>query len=123
MPGFISRVKSTHGSLAPPTITVPTAATDDLDLPQHSNVFLVTAPSNITGMSTCNLNKPIETGRIVLLIAADSTANLVFTNDDTPTSKGQMDLGGSDITLDDRDVLCLIQRSDGSWLRIFNTNN
>ena len=121
MPGLMARAKSILGSQKTPTLTI-VASQTALELPHQSNVFLITAGATET-IGTVNANRDVECGRIVYIIAADDTSAVTFTNDDTPTARGQMDLGGSDVVLDDRDVLCLIQREDGSWLRMFNTNN
>ena len=49
--------------------------------------------------------------------------NVVFTNTDSTTTSGYMDLGGANITLQPTGVLCVYVRNDGAAIRVFNTTN
>lgn len=80
----------------------------------------------ITGSATVtSLTLPsgiVQGGRIVVFYGGESAA-VVFTNTNDTTTAGQMDLGGANITISDQDVLVLMMKNNGTWIRVFNTNN
>lgn len=104
--GFWSRLKSIAGGDIP-TATLASAST--LVLPDNRNVFL------ISGSTTVNLiSAPAYTrGRLITLIGAAS-ANVTFTNNNTTSTAGQMNLRGSDRQLLEDYVLQLWIKDDGT---------
>lgn len=86
----------------------------------------IIGPFEITGSATVtSLTLPsgiVQGGRIVTFYGGASAA-VVFTNTNDTTTAGQMDLGGANITIADQDVLMLMMKNNGTWIRVFNTNN
>lgn len=115
--GIVARMKSTAGSKTIPTLA--SAAT--LRLLEDSNVYLMTGTTAVTSLVSLTAGS-VWPGRTVTFIGTDATGN-DFTNTNDPTTAGQMDLGGSNRTLADQDVLVLVQASDGTWVMQSFTNN
>jgi hypothetical protein len=112
--GFWSRLKSIAGGDIP-TATLASAST--LVLPDNRNVFL------ISGSTTVNLISapPYTRGRLITLIGSDS-CNVTFTNNNTTTTTGQMNLRGANVQLLQEYVLQLWLKDDGTLL-IVNTTS
>lgn len=89
-----------------------------VDLPGDVCNCLISGSATIT-----TLNPPAILPGMTVIFEAVAGAAPVFTNTDDTTTPGQMDLGGSNITLSASDVLALKLRSDGSWVRLWSTNN
>lgn len=112
-----SRIKSLMGTREGGVETV--AAATSLTIPDDSNLVYLTGTATVTSL---NGSSRIEAGRTVFFYQSDS-GTTTFTNTDDTTTKGQMDLGGGSVAVANSDVLCVSQRPDGSWIRLFNTNN
>lgn len=89
-----------------PTLTA--AAT--LRLPDSSNEILLSGTNTVTSLLSGNTILP---GREVTFVGSSGVTT--FTNTTGTTTNGQMDLGGVNIAISAKDVLCLIQLSNGSW--------
>lgn len=96
--------------------TVASAAT--LAVPDAGNTWLVSGSTTVTSLSA---GGRLAGSRITFIGA--TSASVAFTNTNDPTTAGQMDLGGSNITLADQDILTLVLMNNGTWNRIANTNN
>lgn len=99
---------------APVTFT-PTAT---CILPAGEYNFIVLGSATITTI-------PIHAANVgtIVRFRGGASALVVFTNDDAATAVGAMDLGGSNITLEEKDVLELELIADGSWIRIKHIDN
>lgn len=108
-----SRLKTLAGGAGTPP-TLASAAT--LTLPEVDNGFYVSGTTTITSLvaSTNTYN------REVTFIGAAS-ANVTFTNTDSPTTAGQMYLQGSNRLLQESDVLKLFCQTDGTWILVSTT--
>lgn len=115
---FGGRVNTFVGSNHAQAPTYASAASQVID--SSSSVIYVTGSATITSLLTAD--GVVTPGHYVEFHGGASAA-VVFTNTNDTTTSGQMDLGGSNITLGERDVLALRRESDGSWTRVFNTNN
>lgn len=115
--GFMSRIKDLFGAPGQRSGTTVAAATS-VYVPDDMAWVPLTGSATITEL----LADVSSRRRIVFFIQSDS-GSTVFTNTDGATTAGTMDLGGSDITLGQTDVLCLRLHIDGTWVRVFNTNN
>lgn len=103
-----------------PSNTRPTiASASSMELPDDANSIIVSGNATVTALSA---NSPIRSGRVVRLVGAASAA-VIFTNTNDTVTKGQMDLGGANITLGATDVLQLEQQETGAWLRVSLTDN
>lgn len=121
MPGFVAAVKSTLG--LSPMVTVSLVSGDTVvAIPTHSVNPELSSSASVT-IATVNAAHRIRPGRILTMIGAAGTSTIKFTNEDGATSKGGLDLGGSDFDMSATDVLSLRQGSDGAWRRLFQTNN
>jgi len=109
-----ARLKSGAGGQKPPTVTAATA----IEIDESHNSFYVDGTSTVT---TINATKPILEGREVTFYSTAGTP--VFGNTDSTSTKGELDLGGSDITLDATDFLVVKQMSNGTWVRKYATSN
>jgi hypothetical protein len=103
------RLKSIAGRRNVPTLTA--AAT--LNLRQAHAKYHLSGTDTVTALDP---TAPIIPGREVTFIGISGTTT--FTNTDDTTTKGQMDLGGSNRAVATSDVLTLQQRTDGSWLMV-----
>lgn len=104
-----------HGRGVTP-ITV--AAT--LTLPDETvGPFELSGTATITSIS---LPGDVQPGRCLIFYGAASVA-ATFTNTNDTTTAGQMDLGGANIVLNQQDVLVLMQKSNGTFIRVFSTDN
>lgn len=94
------------------------AAATTVNVPDSTNFVSLTGTATIT-----TLNGDLTTrNRLVHFYQSDSGAT-TFTNTDSTTTAGQMDLGGSNITLGQTDFLTLWLRDDGVWVRVSTSNN
>lgn len=122
-----SRIRSYAGGSRKSTdLTVPGSQNDtiELNLPDTGNLFSLVGPEGIT-VSKLHAGNTTRNRKVYLYQKYDSSASpaTTFTNTDGAAVAGEMDLGGSDITLDATDVLVLLLRTDGTWVRLRNTDN
>ncbi len=109
-----ARANSWFGQLYPEQTIVAATTTA---VPDDVTNCLISGSVTITSLTAI-----VMPGRVVVFEGATGAA-VVFTNTDDTTTSGQMDLGGSNVTLGASDILALKQRGDGSWVRLWNTNN
>ena len=122
MPGVMARLKSiVGGGTAPPTITL-SASQTAIELPNHSCVFELTSSATET-IATINANADIDYGRVIYIHGATATAAITLTNNAGTTTKGQIDAGAGDITIDNDDTCSLLQRRNGTWIELSSQNN
>lgn len=115
--GFMARIKDLFGSNGS-SGAVTVAAATTVYVPDWMGWVPMTGTATIT-----TLNADISgRRRLVYFYQSDSGAT-TFTNTDGTTTAGKMDLGGSNVVLGQTDVLCLRLHSDGSWVRVFSTDN
>ena len=112
---FGRNAKALMGTIPPLHITV----VADLDFPSHARIVFTTGTATVTSIQK---NKPTRPGQVLILIH-ETTGAATYTNTDGAATKGSMDLGGSNLVIADSDVLVIQQRRNGSWIRIFSTNN
>jgi hypothetical protein len=110
-----SRTKSTAGGRFTRT-ELTSAAT--LNVPDDMNLVLLTGTASVTA-----LNAGLSTRNRIVTFVQHGTGSTTFTNTDGATAAGTMDLGGSNVVLGQTDILVLLLRANGTWLRITNTNN
>lgn len=107
-----ARIKSKSG-IEQGSIPTIVSATGNINLPNSSDVFLVSGSSKIDYL---NQDRPVQPGREIILIGASGgTASLDNVNSSSHTGKGFMDLGGSDRNVAADDVVKLVQVNDGTW--------
>ncbi len=112
-----SRLKSyAGGSLSPPRLVIAASQTA-LELPSNRNVFELTAASTET-LATINANLPIMPGRMIIIYGATASAAITITNNAGTTTKGQIDAGAADLTIDNDDSAILLQRANGTWIEL-----
>ena len=107
------RVNSFFGLTGDTIPTIASAAT--LVIPDNVTNMYVSGSTTVTLLSSTFLP-----GRVIVIYG---TGGVVLTNTDDTTTLGQMDLGGSNLTLAASDIAALMQRNDGSWVRLFSTDN
>lgn len=107
-------VGSNHAAIP----TVASATTTVID--RSSSVWFITGSATITSLLT---GDGVVTPGDYVEFWGGASAAAVFTNTNDTTTNGQMDLGGSDITLGERDVLILRRYAGGFWVRVTSTNN
>jgi len=112
---FWSRAKSTLGGDRERN-TLTAAAT--LAVPDDTNYVALTGTASVTSLTAGSQTR----NRLVYFYQSDS-GSTTFTNTDGASTAGTMDLGGSNVVLGQTDVLAVFLREDGTWVRIFNTNN
>lgn len=118
-----SRLKSWAGGSSNPPVAISIAAgATAFNIPDHSNNFMVTAAGVVT-IATINATGPIFPGRTIMLSGAVGTAAVTLTNNAATTTKGQIDAGAADLTLDDDDIIILTQRRTGAWAEVVTTDN
>lgn len=110
-----SWVGSNHASGVPTVASATTTTIDD-----SFSSWLISGSATITALLTAS--NTVTPGHLVEFMGAPSAA-AVFTNTDDTVTSGKMDLGGSDVTLGERDVLVLRRLANGAWIRHFSTNN
>lgn len=88
----------------------------DIPVPEGANVVVLTASATVT-ISTVGANQAVFGGRRLVMIGKAGTSAITLSNNSATTTKGQMDLGGADITFNAGETVELIQRDDGSWYR------
>lgn len=99
--------------------TIAAAAT--LNVPDDLSVIPLTGTATVTSLVAGSYTR----GRMVWFYQYDTGAT-TFTNSPGTTTAGQMDLGALDpgnTVLGASDWLCLYLKPDGTWLRVFGTNN
>lgn len=82
---------------------------------------------DLTGTATVSalVAADFTRGRLLILYQSD-TGVTTLNNSPGTTTTDQMDLGSldnSNLVLSNTDLVCLRLRPDGSWIRVFNTNN
>jgi hypothetical protein len=113
--GWIGRTKRTPGGgPAIPTI----ASATQVWLPDDVSIAYISGTTAITTVKPAT----IIPGRTITFIGVTTTGPAFANNNDT-TTQYQMDLGGSNRTIAPQDILCLMQKSDGTWLMLYTTNN
>lgn len=96
-----------------------TAVAASLNLSDTQSVFFLTGTATVTALNPDNMILP---GRTVMLVQDDAGTS-TFTNTNGATAKGTMDLGGGNVVLGQADILVLVQKRDGAWLRVTSVNN
>jgi len=102
-----------HGGNSIPTIA--SAAT--LNIQNDIETMYISGTTAVTKISTGR-----RPGRKLRFIGTDATGN-VFTNTNDTTVEGEMDLGGSNVTLAAQDILELVQNNNGSFTASLHKNN
>lgn len=108
-----SRLKSMaggHGTLK----TLASAAT--LYVPPDDNAYYLSGSTTITSLS---VPKYLYNRKVTFIGAA--SAAVVFTNTNTLATAGEMYLQGSNLTLNESDVLELFCQNDGTWILLNTT--
>lgn len=114
---WFPRAKDIFGG-GTPARTVAAAAT--LNVPDNAGYVYLTGTDTVTSL----VATPSSRGRMVIFQQATGDAGTTtFTNTDNTTTANLMDLGGSNRALAATDVLALYLRQDGSWVRLYNTDN
>ena len=108
-----SRVKSLLGGHGP-LRSIASAAT--FYYPDDDNAIYISGTATITSLNTGQHMRV----RKVMFIGAVG-ANVTFTNTNTPTTAGQMFLQGSNIVMNEDDVVELICKEDGTWILVNTT--
>ena len=111
--GFWSRAKSFLGGGK--TTTLPSATT--LVIPDDTNTVFVSGSTTVTKVS---VNVSSRNRRLTLIGAA--SASVLFTNNNTPSSDGQMYLAGANVLLQEDDVLELFVKDTG-YITIVGTTS
>jgi hypothetical protein len=84
-------------------------------VPDNTNLVYITGSASVT---VATLKGNASTANRLVTFVQKGTGTTTFENDDTPAAN-QMDLGGSNRALGQHDVLCLLLKPDGTWLRAF----
>lgn len=116
-----SRIKSLGGGDVPPTVSI-ASGTTALELPESSNLFFLNAAAGVT-IATINATGRILVGRVIVLVGVIGTGAVTLTNNAGTTTKGQIDAGAADLTVDDTDVVTLMQVANGTWLEVASVDN
>lgn len=114
MSWFSRRLKAVTGCAAGGIPTV--ASATNMAIPDGAYVINVSGTTEITKLLGAK-----SPGRIVILKAITTTGP-ALTDSGASATEGQMDLGGA-LTLGPTDVIGLLQNNNGSWVRVFSTNN
>jgi len=113
--GWFARSKSRHGGgRAVPTL----AAATTINVPSDSDHFDLTGTATVTSL----LADSSTLGRICTFYQSDNGAT-TLTNSNNPTTRGAMDLGGSNITLAATDNVTLRLLANGTWVRYGSVDN
>lgn len=110
---FIARLKSLFGEIDR-VYELNADSMSDLGIPEGVGTIYLSCTSTQT-VTTIGANLRIIPNRILRIYGVAGTTT--FTNNDGTTTKGQMDLGGSNRAVAATDVLELMQRADGTWVR------
>lgn len=97
------------------------AAATSIYVPDDAFHVRLTGTATVTSLNAAAFAR----GREVRFYQSD-TGVTTFTNSPGTTTAGQMDLGSQDnsnIVLNSTDILALWLREDGTWIRLWNTNN
>lgn len=116
MSTFEARVKDMFGGDAIGVNSVTSAAS--VAVPDGVSVLYVGGSTKIDFLY-CN---PSTRGRLLILVG-DTSGTASLDNVDGAATDGQMDLGGSDVNVADSDVVVLLSRMDGTWVRVLSTDN
>ena len=113
-----SGAKQMFGGAARGTATIASAAT--IVVPEEGSIFYV---SGTTAVTSLLCSKQMR-GRSVTFVGTSNVGN-VFTNTDSATVEGTMDLGGNDVTLGPASILQLYCKPEnGAWVMLdFQFNN
>lgn len=106
---MLARWKSMAGGNGPP-VTVASAATITLEDKDSCNYI-----SGTTTVTSLLVSNKALYNRIHTFIGAAGAA-VAFTNTNTPTTVGQMNLKGSNQTLQEDQVMQLFLKNDGTWI-------
>ena len=87
------------------------ASASSITLPPQGDKFVVTGSETITSITRTALRNFLQ--RITFV--GGSSAAVTFTNTNSP-ELGQMFLQGSDVVLNEQDVIVLVPQIDGSWV-------
>lgn len=101
--------------MACPPKSIPSAAS--LVLQRNQNKISLTGTTTVTSLLMAGA-PPENEGRM-LMIWGGAGCSVVLTNTTSPTTAGQMALGGSNITLNPDDCVLLEAKSDGTWRLVF----
>lgn len=123
-----SRLRSWAGGYSrTPTINVPgvQGQTIVLNLPDHSNVFALTTSEEGVNIGDLLAADNTRNRKVWLYMkpTVDTNGYVTLVNTDNASVAGEMDLGGSDITLEESDAVCLLLRDNGTWLKLRVTDN
>lgn len=115
---FWSGIKQTFGGSNRGLATLTAAAT--VVVPEEGAIFYMSGTTAITSLLCSKQMR----GRSVTFVGTTNAGN-VFTNTDSATAEGTMDLGGNDVTLGPASVLQLYCKPEnGAWvMQDFQFNN
>lgn len=113
--GVWSRLKSVMGG---DRVDYTLAAGTTIVVPDSSNLFYLTGTATVTALQAGAHTR----NRLVTFIQSDS-GTTTLTNTNGTSTANEMDLGGSNVALGQADVIELLLRSDGSWVRVSSQNN
>jgi len=113
--GWFSRSKSRRGGgRGVPTL----AAATTITVPSDSDHFDLTGTATVTSL----LADPSTAGRICTFYQSDS-GTTTLTNTNNGTTRGVMDLGGSNLALAATDAVTLRLLANGTWVSYGAANN
>jgi hypothetical protein len=115
MPGFMARLKSIFGG-SPNDVSIAAAAT--ITVPDHAGWIDLTGTDTVTALKAA----PYSRGRVVFFHQSDS-GTTTFTNTNDTSTENEMDCGGSNLALGQADVAAFRLKRNGSWVKVFSTNN
>lgn len=99
------------------------------ELPTLASAATVYVPDDIgaayldgTTQITFFQTPTIIPGRQLLLIGIHATGPEIVTSADTTTAY-KVDLGAANITIAAQDILRIVQKGDGTWVRVSSINN
>ena len=101
--------------MACPPKSIPSAAS--LILQRNQNKISLTGTTAVTSLLMAGAPSDNE-GR-PLMIWGGASCSVVLTNTNSPTTAGQMYLGGANITLNENECVILEAKSDGTWRLVF----
>lgn len=107
------------GSDAPATMSI-SGTVSDARVPDIASYVRITGASTpiISGLVVPSWSR----GRLVIFENVGSTS-IQFNNTNGAATANQMDLGGANIALAQDDILALFCRPNGTWIRVFSTDN
>jgi hypothetical protein len=100
------------GSIEPsPTSLTDLTAATTTSLTDGQDQYLISGSATITDLDVTS----VEPGRIVTIVG-DSDANVVFTHTASPSTAGEMFLGGANVTITANDSITLMLMAGGTWV-------